>query len=207
MKVKKKKTVSQKPNILLIVENSEVVFFKQYFNAYLLKEYGISVKCESSGAGNKCKITDFGKMNKRIQRAIGEEGYKAVFLMIDLKSKCFTSENTHTCLIELKKEYLPKYKIDSTLKKQFYLFVVCNEIESWFLTIDRNINNTNSVHADHKKELMKFLKVNTEPQIVQKMIKGLTNETYTLDFSKNRSLRHFIKKLQTISEEICKNYN
>ena len=197
MRVKKSKKVSQKPNILLIVENSEVDFFKQYFNAYLLKEYRVSVKCESSGAGNKCKITDFGKMNKRIQRAIEKEGYKAVFLMIDLKTKCFSSENTHTCLIELKKEYSPKYKIDNTLKKQFHLFVVCNEIESWFLTIDKD---TNSVHADHKKEIMKFLKVNSEPQIVQKMIKELKSGTYKLDFSKNSSLQHFIKKLETISE-------
>ena len=193
MRVKKNKKVSQKPNILLIVENSEVDFFKQYFNDYLLRKYGVSVKCESSGAGNKCEITNFGKMNKRIQRAIGKEGFKAVFLMIDLKTKCFTSESTHTCLVELKNEYLPKYKIDKALKNQFYLFVVCNEIESWFLTIDKD---TNSVHQDHKKELMKFLKVNSEPQIVQKMIKELKSGTYELDFSKNSSLQYFIEKLQ-----------
>jgi len=194
MRVKKKKKVaSSKANILLIVENSEVDFFKQYFNAYLLDKYEVSVKCESSGAGNRCKITDFGKMNKRIQRAIAKEGYKAVFLMIDLKTKCFINENTHTCLVELKREYLPKYQINKELKNKFYLFVVCNEIESWFLTIDKD---TNSVHTDHKKELMKFLKVNSEPQIVQKMIKELRTGKYKLDFSKNSSLEHFIKKLQ-----------
>ena len=197
MRVKKNKKISQKPNILLIVENSEVDFFKQYFNDYLLKEYGVSVKCESSGAGNKCEITNFGKMNKRIKRAIGKkEGFKAVFLMIDLKTKCFTSENTHECLVELKREYLPKYKIDKALKNQFYLFVVCNEIESWFLTIDRD---TNSVHTNHKKELMKFLKVNSEPQIVQKMIKELKSGTYKLDFSKNSSLEYFIEKLKRVN--------
>lgn len=193
MRVKKKKIVSKKADILLIVENSEVDFFRQYFNDYLLKAYGVSVKCESSGAGNKCKITDFGKMNKRIQRAIGKEGFKAVLLMIDLKTKCFTSENTHECLVELKREYLPKYKIDKEFKKQFYLFVVCNEIESWFLTIDKD---TNSVHIDHKKELMEFLKVNSEPQIVQKMIKELKSGSYELDFSRNSSLGYFIQKLQ-----------
>jgi len=193
MRVKKKKRAFQKPNILLIVENTEVDFFKQYFNAYLLNEYGVSVKCESSGAGNRCKITNFGKMNKRIERAIAKEGYKAVFLMIDLKSKCFTNETTHTCLVELKREYLPKYQINKELKNRFYLFVVCNEIESWFLTINKD---TNSVNEDHKKELMKFLKVNSEPQIVQKMIKELRVGRYKLDFSKNNSLKYFIKKLQ-----------
>ena len=196
MRVKKKKRVAQKPNILLIVENSEVNFFKQYFNDYLLKEHGVFVKCESSGAGDKCKITNFGKMNRRIERAIQKEGYKAVFLMIDLKSKCFKSEQTHTCLIDLKKEYLPKYEIDKELKKQFYLFVVCNEIESWFLTIDKD---TNSVHQDHKKELMNFLEVNSEPQIVQKMVKELKSAKYELDFSRNNSLEYFIKKLQEYS--------
>ena len=193
MRVKKRKTLDKKADILLIVENSEVEFFRQYFNDYLLREYKISVKCESSGAGNRCKITNFGKINKRVERAIKKEGYKVVFLMIDLKTKCFTSENTHTCLVELKNEYLPKYKIDKALKNQFYLFVVCNEIESWFLTIDKD---TNSVHQDHKKELMKFLKVNSEPQIVQKMIKELKSGTYELDFSKNSSLQYFIAKLQ-----------
>ena len=193
MRVKKRKIPSTEADILLIVENSEVEFFRQYFNDYLLREYKISVKCESSGAGNRCKITNFGKINKRVERAIKKEGYKVVFLMIDLKTKCFTSENTHTCLVELKNEYLPKYKIDKALKNQFYLFVVCNEIESWFLTIDKD---TNSVHQDHKKELMKFLKVNSEPQIVQKMIKELKSGTYELDFSKNSSLQYFIAKLQ-----------
>jgi len=193
MRVKKKKTSSKIANILLIVENSEVLFFQQYFNDYLFKEYGVSVKCESSGAGGKCKITNFGKMNKRIERAITKEGYKAVFLMIDLKTKCFKSENTHTCLVDLKKEYLPRYKIEKVLKSQFYLFVVCNEIESWFLSIDKN---TNSVHEDHKKELMNFLKVKSEPQIVQKMVKELKSGKYQLDFSRNTSLQHFITKLQ-----------
>jgi len=194
MRVKKKKKVSiKKEDILLIVENSEVKFFKEYFNAYLLKEHDISVKCESSGAGNKCEITNFGKMNKRIERAINKEDYKAVFLMIDLKTKCFRTETTHTCLVDLKKEYFPKYKIDRELKNKFYLFVVCNEIESWFLTIDKD---TNDVYSNHKKELMKFLNVNNEPQVVQKMIKELNSGKYELDFSKNSSLGYFIKKLK-----------
>ena len=196
MRVKKKKVIEKKADILLIVENSEVNFFKQYFNDYLLKEHGISLKCESSGAGNKCEITNFGKMNKRIQRAISKEGYNAVFLMMDLKTKCFKTETTHTCWVDLKKEYLPQYKIDKALKSQFYLFVVCNEIESWFLTIDKD---TNSVHQDHKKELMKFLKVKSEPQIVQKMIKELKSNKCKLDFSRNSSLQYFVKKLQEYS--------
>jgi len=198
MRVKKKKTSTQIANILLIVENSEVLFFKQYFNNYLFREYGVSVQCESSGAGDKCKITNFGKMNRRIERAIKKEGYKAVFLMIDLKTKCFANETTHTCLVNLKKEYLPKYNIDKGLRNQFYLFVVVNEIESWFLTIDKDTNN---IHQNHKKELMEFLKVDSEPQIVQKMVKELRGERYKLDILKNKSLEYFIKKLEQFSKK------
>ena len=47
-----------------------------------------------------------------------------------------------------------------------------------------------------KKELKKFLNVNNEPQIVQKMIKELNSGKYELDFSKNSSLGYFIKKLK-----------
>jgi len=198
MRRNNKKIVSKKSDILLIVENSEEIFFKGYFNNYLLKEYGISIKCESSGGGNRCKITNFGKMNRRIERAIKKEGYKAVFLMIDLKTKCFANETTHTCLVNLKKEYLPKYNIDKGLRNKFYLFVVVNEIESWFLTIDKDTNN---IYQNHKKELMEFLKVDSEPQIVQKMVKELRGERYKLDILKNKSLEYFIKKLEQFSKK------
>ena len=190
---KNHKFKSKENRILLIVENSEADFFNQYFKNYLKDNYNITIDCEPSGCANKCEIANGNRMTNRITEALEREKYKAVFLMIDLKTKCFTSENTHECLVELKREYLPKYKIDKAFKNQFYLFVVCNEIESWFLTIDKN---TNSVHSDHKKELMKFLKVNSEPQIVQKMIKELKSGTYELDFSKNSSLEYFIEKLQ-----------
>ena len=196
MRVKKKKNSSKsKKDVLLIVENSEVIFFKQYFNQYLQDKYSISIKCESSGAGNKCDITNFNKMNKRITRAIRKEGFNAVFLMLDLKTKCFQRETTHHCLIQLKQEYFPKYKIDSSLKDKFYLFVVCNEIESWFLTIKKDTNN---VHQNHKEELMRFLKVQSEPQIIQKMIKELKSDKYQLDFSKNTSLEYFVNKLKNL---------
>ena len=197
MRRKKNHKLKSKENrILLIVENSEADFFNQYFKNHLKDNYNIIIDCEPSGSANKCEIANGNRMTKRIIEALERERYRAVFLMIDLKTKCFTSENTHTCLVELKNEYLPKYKIDKELKNKFYFFVVCNEIESWFLTIDKD---TNSVHKDHKKELMKFLKVNSEPQIVQKMIKELKSGTYKLDISKNNSLEHFIQKLQEYS--------
>jgi hypothetical protein len=126
---------------------------------------------------------------------LDKESYRAVLLMLDLKTKCFTNENTHTCLLELKKEYLPKYQIDKKLSSQFHLFVVCNEIESWFLTIDKDTNN---VHQNHKKELMEFLKVKSEPQIVQKMIKELKSGRYELKPDKNDSFIYFIEKLKQL---------
>jgi hypothetical protein len=186
--------------ILLIVENSEKVFFQQYFNHVIEKRYNIKVAVKSSGSGNKCDITNFNKMQKKIENFLLKDNYKAVFIMIDLDSKCFESERNHNCLVELKNEYLPKYSIDKSLRGRFYLFVVCNEIESWFLTIDKNKKHTNSPYEDHKKELMNRFKVHSEPQIVQRVLQELEEGKIELDFSKNNSLQHFIKKLQEFNE-------
>ena len=184
---------SNKNTILLIVENSEKDFFNLYFREYLKTNHQINIECEGSGKSNKCKILHFEKITKRINRALGKEGYKSVFLMLDLKTNCTNTGRNHTCLVKLKNEYEHKYKIEKELKNRFKLFVVCNEIESWFLTINKNTNNVND---DHKKELMSFLKVSSEPQIVQKIIKELKAGTYTLNFSHNSSFEYFIKKLQ-----------
>ncbi|MEA2028884.1 MAG: hypothetical protein U9N49_07905 [Campylobacterota bacterium] len=197
MKKKKshKKVKDNSNTILLIVENSEADFFNQYFKGYLEQNYQILIDCEPSAIGNKCEITNGNRMGRRVNEAIGKENYKAVVLMMDLKTKCIQSERTHTCLKELKKEYLPKYQIEKSFKKQFYLFVVCNEIESWFLTINKNTNNP---HDNHKKEIMKLFKVNDERQIVAKVIQDLRGENMTLDFSKNSSLQFFIDKLKEL---------
>ena len=194
---RKSKKISNNSNkILLIVENSEKVFFQQYFNHFIEDYYNIQVVVKSSGSGNKCDITNFNKMQKKIEDFLEKDNYKAVFIMIDLDSKCFQSERNHNCLVELKNEYLPKYSIDKGLRERFYLFVVCNEIESWFLTIDKSKKHTNNPYEDHKKELMNHFKVQSEPQIVQRMIQELEQGKVALDFSKNNSLQHFIKKLQ-----------
>jgi len=186
-----KKVKSNTDKILLIVENSEVVFFKQYFNQFLATQYNIKVKTISSGAGDKCDITNYNKMSKLINTQL--KYHKAVFLMLDLKTKCIQSERTHTCLKELKKEYLPQYKIENDNKSRFYLFVVCNEIESWFLTTQKDTNNP---HDNHKKEIKEHFKLSSERDIVAKMIQELKNNKCQLDFSKNSSLQFFIDKLQ-----------
>jgi len=191
----KKKIADKSDTILLIVENSEETFFKHYFNQFLFDNYALKVEAKSSGTGGKCKITDFKGMVTRIETALEVDNYKAVVIMIDLDSKCFSQQGNHTCLKKLKSEYLPKYSIAREFKEQFYLFVVCNEIESWFLTIEKNTDNPND---NHKKELMKLLKVNSETQIVDKMIKDLKNNKCQLDFSKNSSLQFFIDKLKEI---------
>ncbi len=196
MKQKKaKKVKSNSDTILLIVENSEADFFNSYFKKYLKDEYNISIKCVSSGSSNKCEILNFRKMTNKINEALNNELYKAVFLMLDLKTNCSLTNQNHTCLVKLKNEYESKYKIEQRVKNQFHLFIVCNEIESWFLTINKNTNN---ISEDHKKELIKLLEVNCEPQIVQKMIKELSSGKYVLDFSKNDSLEYFIKKIKNI---------
>ncbi len=193
---KDKKISKNSDKILLIVENSEKIFFQQYFNSFIAKNYDIKVVVKSSGSGNKCDITNFNKMQKKIEDSLQKDNYKAVFIMIDLDSKCFKSERNHNCLVELKNEYLPKYTIDKSLRSRFYLFVVCNEIESWFLTIDENRKHTNSPYENHKKEMMDFFKVHSELQIVQRILHELEQGKIELDFSKNNSLQHFIKKLQ-----------
>ena len=193
---KGKKIPKNSNKILLIVENSEKIFFQQYFNHFIEDNYGIQVVVKSSGSGNKCDITNFNKMQKKIEDFLQKDNYKAVFIMIDLDSKCFKSERNHNCLVELKNEYLPRYSIDKNLRERFYLFVVCNEIESWFLTIDKSKKHTNNPYEDHKKKLMTHFKVYSEPQIVQRMLHELEQGKVELDFSKNNSLQHFIKKLQ-----------
>jgi len=198
---RKGKKISKNSNkILLIVENSEKIFFQQYFNHFIEKNYDIKIVVKSSGSGNKCDITNFNKMQKKIEDFLQKDNYKAVFIMIDLDSKCFKSERNHNCLVELKNEYLPKYSIDKNLRERFYLFVVCNEIESWFLTIDKSKKHTNNPYEDHKKELMNRFKVHSEPQIVQRMLQELEQGKVELDFSKNNSLQHFIKKLQEFNK-------
>jgi hypothetical protein len=193
---KRKSFKSKSDTILLIVENSEVGFFNKYFKAYLKKEKSILVDCVSSSTAGKCEITNGNKMTKKVHASLLDDGYKAVFLMIDLDTKCHNSERNHNCLLKLKQEYAPRYKIDKELKNKFYLFVVCNEIESWFLTIDESQNNTNSVHQDHKRLMEKFLNVQGKIHILDKVLDGLHSEKYQLDFSKNNSLQHFIKKLE-----------
>ena len=180
---------------IYLVENSEETFFKHYFNQFLLDNYALKVEAKASGTGGKCKITDFKGMVNRIETALEIDNYKAVFIMIDLDSKCFSQQGNHKCLKKLKKEYLPKYSIKHELKEHFYLFVVCNEIESWFLTIQKD---TNSPYNNHKKELMEYLKLNSEPQIVAKMVQELKNNRCKLDFSKNSSLQFFIDKLKEL---------
>ena len=188
-----KKSLKNQNRILLIVENSEEIFFNRYFKQFIAND-NINIKCERSGKAGNCDITNGSRMSKILNDALDVEEYKAVFLMMDLKTKCRQSEQTHTCFLKLIEEYRPRYKIEK--KKKFYLFVVCNEIESWFLTIDEKRHNTNNVSEDHKSKLKKLLDVKNEPEIVDKMIEGLNSGKYQLDFSKNNSLQHFIKKLQ-----------
>lgn len=192
-KSKRKNLKSKQDTILLIVENSEVTFYNNYFRDFLQKEYQITIESISSGKAGQCEITNGSKMSKKVHASLLDDGYKAVFIMIDLDTKCLKTEQNHTCFIELLNEYKPRYKINKRVKDKFYLFVVCNEIESWFLTIKKDTNN---VYQDHKKELKKFLNLDSETKIVNKMVEDLKSGKYQLDFSKNNSLQHFIKKLQ-----------
>jgi len=195
-KRKDKEILKNSDKILLIVENSEKIFFQKYFNNFIEENYNIKIVVKSSGSGNKCDITNPNKMTKKITSFLEQDNYKTVFIMIDLDSKCFQSERNHNCLVELKKEYLPKYQIRKDLKERFYLFVVCNEIESWFLTIDKSKKHTNNSNENHKKEMMKLFNVHNEKEIVEKILVNLNKGSISLDFSKNKSLQHFIKKLK-----------
>lgn len=188
----------QKNKILLIVENSEVAFFNQYFKLYLEKEYDILIKCESSGSGGKCDITNGAKMTRKINEALNRDTFKAVFVLLDLETKCFESDQKHTCIVKLKNEYRSKYDVDSD---KFYLLVVSKEIESWFLTVNKNKNHTNNISENHIKEIKAFLKVDSKQKIVDKMIHGLRSGKYQLDVSKNSSFQHFIEKLEAFNKK------
>ncbi len=169
-KRKRKDLKSKQDTILLIVENSEVTFYNEYFRDFLQKEYQITIESISSGKAGQCEITNGSKMSKKVHASLLDDGYKAVFIMIDLDTKCLKTEQNHTCFVKLLNEYKPRYKINKRVKDKFYLFVVCNEIESWFLTIKKDTNN---VYQDHKKELKKFLNLDSETKIVKKMVEDL----------------------------------
>ena len=192
-KSKRKNLKSKQDTILLIVENSEVTFYNKYFRDFLQKEYQITIESISSGKAGQCEITNGSKMSKKVHASLLDDGYKSVFIMIDFDTKCLKVEQNHTCFVKLLNEYKPRYKINKRVKERFYLFVVCNEIESWFLTIKKD---TNDVYQDHKKELKKFLNLDSETKIVNKMVEDLNSGKYQLNFSKNNSLQHFIKKLK-----------
>jgi len=166
---------------------------------FLQKEYDILIKCESSGSAGKCDITNGSKMTRKINEALNEEDIQAVFLLIDLETKCFQREQKHTCIIELKREYQSKYQVQKNLKDKFYFLVVEKEIESWFLTVNESKHHTNNISENHIGEIKEFLRVDSKQKIVDEMIRGLGNGKYKLDLSKNKSLEHFIKKLQEYS--------
>ena len=84
---KKSKQLKNRNRILLIVENSEELFFNRYFKQFLAKD-SIDIKCERSGKAGNCDITNGSRMSKIINDALDVEEYRAVFLMMDLKTKC-----------------------------------------------------------------------------------------------------------------------
>lgn len=193
---KKRVKISKSDKILLIVENSEEIFFNGYLKEYLKNNHKIYIDCQKSGSNNKCEIQNFNKMNRKIVEAI-DDGYKAVFLMIDLDTQCLRSDFNYDCLVELKKDYEPKYKIPNEVKDRFYFFIVCREIENWFLTIDENQKGITDSIKNAKEKLAKFLKTKeSEIEMVQKVTNELNRESYKLNFEKNKSLIHFINKLQ-----------
>jgi|GEM_PF-1423876 len=199
------KTNPKEDKILLIVENSEADFFNNYLKSFLEQKYNIKIEAQKSGSGNKCEIKNFSKMRRKIEEAIND-GYKACFLMIDLATQCFGSEFNYNCLIELKRDYQPKYKIKENLKEKFYLFIVCQEIENWYLTADKNIRGITDKIRNPKEKLAKFLDSDIDEKFfTKKMIYNLNNGTYKLDINKNDSLKYFIEKLQEFNqkEKIC----
>lgn len=196
-----KKINSKENKILLIVENTEELFFNQYLKNYLKNSQNIEIECQKSGSGNKCEIKNFSKMKRKVVESIND-GYKAVFLMIDLDTQCLGSEFNYDCLVELKKDYEPKYNIPNNIKDKFYLFIVCREIENWFLTIDENIRGVTDKIKNAKKELSKLLNSSTnEDEMVKKIISELIKGNYVLNFDKNQSLQYFIKKLKDFNSK------
>ena len=46
----------------------------------------------SSGKAGQCEITNGSKMSKKVHASLLDDGYKAVFIMIDLDIKCLKTE-------------------------------------------------------------------------------------------------------------------
>jgi hypothetical protein len=166
----------------VIVEgDSDKDFFEKYFKIEIKPEMIIV----SSGGSRSCRILNKPAMHKDI-KALTARGCEHVFVLVDLDTKCETTQGQFTCILELKEWYRHKIGIDSF--NNVTVTVVSKEIEAWMLSAWENSN------GKMKKDLEK--KFNSKKSLSEKeMVKKFIGSKRPIDRTNNDSLEYFMSKL------------
>ncbi len=166
----------------VIVEgDSDKDFFEKYFKPILKRDMLIT----SSGGSKSCRILNKVAVHKDIKALIAKK-CEHIFVLVDLDTKCETTQGQFTCIIKLKEWYRAKIGTDSF--GNVTVAVVSKEIEAWMLSAWENSNNKSKEdfkkHFSSKKSL-------SEKDLIKKFLSSKKH----IDRSKNDSLEYFMSKL------------
>jgi len=166
----------------LIVEgDSDKEFFEKYFKPQLKRDMLVV----SSGRSKSCRILNKVAVHKDI-KALMAKKCEHIFVLVDLDTKCETSQRQFTCIIKLKEWY--RKKIDTDAFENVTVAVVSKEIEAWMLSAWENSN------GKVKKDLER--KFNSKKSLSEKeMVKRFLGSRKHIDCTKNDSLAYFMSKL------------
>ncbi len=170
--------------ILIYAEGeSEVLFFNLFVKKYIKDKYSINIECHQG---------DLPSFKRKIKRGLYAK-YKNIFVLRDLKTQREGYQNYY-CITEMKDDFTKKNgnKFLGKLERSYVFIVVCNEIESWALTCDKNTDNRNEKHIE---EIYSLLKCNSKVPCMQKYIQKLNRKELSFDLSKNKSFKYFMDKL------------
>lgn len=159
----------------LIVEGkSDKSFFDDYFKKRFNLEKNIHVV--PSGKDNTCKIMNERSIKIQIE-ALKTKGYKKVYILIDLDSKC--KKDIYHCVVELKKDYIAKLKLTSI-----------ENLEAWMLSAWKQSDKKS------KEDLQQHFSIKSSKNLEEILLKKFIASKEDINPQKNESLRHFFKKLE-----------
>ena len=171
--------------VLIYVEGeSEEILFNQYLKGYIKNKYEINIECQKG---------DIPSFKRKISRGLYSD-YKEIFILRDLKTEKIGYQNYH-CIANMKSDFTTKKtnKFLGNIGRSYEFIVVCNEIESWILTFDKNTNNRSEKHI---QEIYLKLNCNKKVPCMKKYISKIKRDELKFDVDKNFSFKYFIDKLK-----------
>lgn len=181
-------------NLIIFVEGENDELF---FEKIILKLF--SLKKEYNQKEDKIKIVKYQQKGKKkflqYLNFINKYNINYIFISDFDSRKCITSRKQE----KIKKYYREGYdKLESD-----NIFIVKNEIESWFLAgvdnkqkIFRNINVPKDTEKTSKNYLEQFLKKTQFNSRVDFFIEVSEHYNYGLAMQRNESFRYFLEKLE-----------